>query len=469
MTKISFIIPTKDNPEDLKACLRSVNDSFNKKDYDVEAIIVDDRSSKADREDIITNFVKFNICGNMTVKTLFMQKNVGFIKACNAGIKCVLNEKKLPKYIGILHDDVFVLDGWLKNLESAFDDDISTWCVSSPSNSAADLHHDINVVSDIPNVDKIQMYATLFKTEAFQKYGLFNEDNLTSINIEYEFCKKLIDDGKTIKVIPTAAVSHKSRMSSEYENPNQLTWQKMQKATEYVQQIQNDFVENTKQYVVYTFVKDGESIPMYKTFENDIEYVCFTTNNAFASNEIKYAPWKIYTIDKFAAYFNVPKNSVEMKEFIKLNPHLFFNNFSLSIWVDPMYADLKDVKQLILRMNKDNFVLCGDSAKYDCSYKQIIDMKSQNLMTNEEFENVLQIYKWVKYPAHNGVADTSVMLRKHNDEKCKLAMTKIWNFVQHTYANDQLFFNFVLNSLKYNYLYIPINVMQKTFVERGEA
>lgn len=489
MTKISFIIPTKDNIEDLIKCLRSLNDVIDSKNYEVEVIIVDDKSTKAVRDEIITNFVKFNVCKNLNVKTLFLSKNSGFIKALNAGIKCCLEEKKLPAYIGVLHDDVKVFANFIENLEKPFLTDISTWCASSMSTTLSDLHNvqSLNILElkDNPfndsdmnamieaylkedrtfEADKIQSYATLFKTDAFKKLGLFNEDNLTSINIEYEFCKKIKDDKKTIKVVPSACVKHKARMSSEYENPNQLTYQKAKTVTEEIQSIQHSFDNVKKAYVVYTFIKDGEEMPSFTEYDPNIEYVCITSNNIFVNNAENYRPWKVIGINAFTDYLGFNKNSIEMKEFFKLNPHLFFNHFDISVWFDSSYSNLKNTVDLIKRMNKDNFVLCGDSNSYDCVYKYLLDLRKNGSITNEEFDNILQVFRWVKYPAHKGLADTSILVRKHNNEMCKNVMHRIWNFVQHTFNNDQLFFNLVMWRNRCNYLYIPIGIIQKAFAK----
>ena len=54
--------------------------------------------------------------------------------------------------------------------------------------------------------------------------------------------------------------------------------------------------------------------------------------------------------------------------------------------------------------------------------------------------------------------DSVLLVRKHNDERCKAVMSKTWNFIQNTYANDSLFLNYVLWLNKYDYTYVPENL-----------
>ena len=83
-------------------------------------------------------------------------------------------------------------------------------------------------------------------------------------------------------------------------------------------------------------------------------------------------------------------------------------------------------------------------------------------MTDSDFDNIVQLFKWYHYPKDNGMVDTSLLIRKHNDEKCIAAMNKIWNLVGRFTNHDELFFNLAMWILKCNYMTVPINLLLKS-------
>ena len=238
MKKATLIIPTFNHNEDLFNCLKSLNESIDAKKWNVNVIVVDDHSTKSSREELISNTIKFNIYKNINVKPLFIERNKGFIRCCNIALKVVLENKKQPEYIGFLHDDVKVYKNWIDELSDELDSDINAYCASSMSNSSLDEHSIYSLkIKDIPNsiaeseiqsmilsyvtkemafnADKFQMFATLFKVDAFVKYGIFDDENLTSINAEYEFARRLTENKRKIRIVPLACVFHKTRMLSD--------------------------------------------------------------------------------------------------------------------------------------------------------------------------------------------------------------------------------------------------------------
>ena len=490
MKKATLIIPTFNHNEDLFNCLKSLNESIDAKKWNVNVIVVDDHSTKSSREELISNTIKFNIYKNINVKPLFIERNRGFIRCCNIALKVVLENKKQPEYIGFLHDDVKVYKNWIDELSDELDSDINAYCASSMSNSSLDEHSIYSLkIKDIPNsiaeseiqsmissyvtkemafnADKFQMFATLFKIDAFVKYRIFDDENLTSINAEYEFARRLTENKRKIRIVPLACVFHKTRMLSD-ENPNQLTYSKAIKATNWINEVNDVFREKPKKYAIYTYVREKESLPKFEKFDDSISYICFTSNNDLYAKRGLNFPWQIFKVDAIAEFYKFPKDSYKMKEFIKMNPHLLLKNFGISIWVDSSYNVKKDLTDLSKRMNPNNFMLTLDDPEFDCLYRKLITVKSSSYMTPEEFNNVLQIYKWCKYPESNGLIDSSILIRKHLDEKCKNVMAKTWNFTQNTYPNDALFLNFVMWLNKYDYSYIPMNLVLNNYVEVKE-
>lgn len=489
MEKIDIIIPTKGHVSDLFSCLKHLNELNDAKSFDIEAVIVDDRSSKGDREDIITRVVKYDSYKNIKVKTVFLSKQLGFCKAVNVGLDYSLSKKKQPSYIGVMHDDVTVFDNWLSALVTELETSPAVYGASSLSTSKYDLH---NVQSlKIPElagsefkdeemndlirtfladknpiyVDQLQFNAVIFRKEAFLKFGKLDEANFSSINEEYKLCQRLIEAEKKLAVVPASCIKHKSRMTNPDENPNQLTYDTQRKATEFVDMVQRS-ISDKKRYVIYTFAQRKEDFPRFEEYSELDEYVCFTSVPTSVIDGRSTAPWKFFNVSDLATALGFPQNGSKMIEYLKLNPHIFFGKINVSVWVEPGSARLLHTEDLVRLMKPSTFLLAPDSASYSCAYRYLISLKNGSYIAPQEFNNVIEILKWCKYPEDNGLLDSRILIRKHNDIRCISAMEKIWHFVSTVFTNDMLFINFVLWRMKEDYSFIPLNLMKKAFFSK---
>ena len=356
MSKIvDVVIPTLGHPDDLVACLSSLNESIvDKQAIAVNVVVVDDHSSKADREVVITNCCKFDMFKSLNVEVMFMNKTYGFLKCCNAGVNVALGRKKRPDFICFLHDDtrVFVKD-WLLKMIEEFDLDGTAMCVEGVSSSEFDPHNVNNLEVQgkpdgyIVKEDEIEtyydkffksmqatdvteagLYATMLKTEAFERYGTFQDECVTQIDMELEFFKRIIDAGKSIKSSPKCCVYHKSRLSSPYENSDQETLRKAKAASALNRRIIAE-TSTDKRYVVYTFLDDQESVPKME-FDPTVEYIFFEASQSKVAEH----PWKAFSVEPIADHLGIDPNSSEMREYIRMHPHYFFKTQTASIYLD---------------------------------------------------------------------------------------------------------------------------------------
>ena len=317
------------------------------------------------------------------------------------------------------------------------------------------------------DADGLQMFAALFKGDTFAKYGLFDGDNVTPIGMEGEFAERLRAAGRKVRVVPRACVCHGTRMLSP-ENPNQLTYAKAVKATEFVNSVNAEFKGAPKKYVIYTFVREGESLPKFREFDDSVSYVCFTSDAGLYSKRGIRFPWRIFRTSDLAEFLKCPENSLKMKEFIKLNPHLLLKSFGISIWVDPAYDVEKDLTELSRLMDPSCFMLALDDARSDCLYRRLVEARGSSRMQQAEFEGILQAYRSHRYPPGNGLADTSVLIRKHADGRCRDVMEKVWGLTQSLYPDSGLFLNYVLWLEKFDYSCVPANLVLNSFIRAKE-
>ena len=139
---------------------------------------------------------------------------------------------------------------------------------------------------------------------------------------------------------------------------------------------------------------------------------------------------------------------------------------------DLVYCDFKyinnikgETQEYVRLIDPNNFILTLESSKFDCSYKELISLWKKELITNESYDNIVQLYRWFRYPQNNGFADTNIIIRKHNDERCILSMNKIWNYIFKYKLSENLFFNFVLWFYKYDYSYIPNKLFYSKYID----
>lgn len=150
----SIIICTKDRPNDLTRCLKSLSIYLSRKD--LEVIVVDNNSSSNQTREIVEGYPQIRY---------LMESRPGQGFAKNTGILAANG-----KYIIFTDDDVIVQKGWIENLLSNFTDEkiayvsgqVEAWIVSSDSQQ---------IFEDIAILSKGSERKT-FDTEFFNRFRL---------------------------------------------------------------------------------------------------------------------------------------------------------------------------------------------------------------------------------------------------------------------------------------------------------
>lgn len=517
--KIDIIIPNKSNFSDLYKCLDSMKKYIDVKKYKIETIIIDDNSSKDERELFLTKIEDFK---SLNIYPIFLNKHYGFTKAINTGLTYSLNKKLKPKYIAFLHSDTKILKNWFENLIEKIENDFFTLCIGSItlnekesqciSNVSKMLNKDINLDSylelmrlaeDSENIennyeedlytlndqnwdsldcitftddnanDKISLFSAVFKIEAFEKYGLFNEDLISSIKVENEFCQRLIKNNKNVKLNPKSFVYHKCNQIQTNVNYEILKNAALNNI-EILNSLNNVKI-NKKRSVIYTYVRENEKLPKITNFDTNVDYVCFTNNKNLYENKLDLKPWIILNAENFINVLQLQENilnniDLNVKLFFKYHPHLFFKNYDNSVWFNSsIINNIKgETKEYIKLINPKNFILTLNSSKYNCSYMKLVELWKTNNINDDTYEKVSALYRWFRFPLNNGFADTNILIRKHNDERSILCMNKIWNNILKYQTNEELFFNLTLWCYKYDYSYINNKLFYKKYIDMKE-
>lgn len=231
---VSVIIPNWNGKHLLKTCLTSLEKQTLK---DFEIIVVDNGSSDGSVEFLKENFPK--------VKIIKLDKNYGFAKAVNMGIKLARG-----KYIVLLNNDTESDKNCLKFLVSAADKHSDAGFVAAKILNF--YHRDIidnagdyidggghpntkgTGEKDGPQFNKegYLFMATgggsLFKRWVFDKVDLFDEEYITNME-DYDFCLRAQMLGIKGWFMPQAKIYHIRRATSckEPDNFQYLTFRNM--------------------------------------------------------------------------------------------------------------------------------------------------------------------------------------------------------------------------------------------------
>lgn len=168
---------------------------------------------------------------------------------------------------------------------------------------------------------------------------------------------------------------------------------------------------------------------------NNIDYYILTDND-IPENSL----WKkidFTFLDKYN-YSNIEKN-----RYVKMNPHLFFENYEYSIYVDANIKIIGDFTELINRMG-NQFIGFHLHQNQFCIYDQI----KSCIISNKDNKKSLIIHR--KHllenhmPKQNGMVEANVIVRRHNNKKCIKLMADWWNEFINYSNRDQISLHYVL-------------------------
>ena len=172
------------------------------------------------------------------------------------------------------------------------------------------------------------------------------------------------------------------------------------------------------------------------------------TDRAFENDtKINWTILKFHTEKKY-------KNKIEIikkQRFIKTHPHLFFKNYDISIYVDANFAIIGNLDEFLLRIlspNKSIYLLehpSRNSINNECN--AVILYKKE---TKKHVSEIKKIYNKEKFPDNNGLAETCLIVRKHNDINCIHFMEQWSHEIEQNSHRDQLSFNYIWWKNKHN-------------------
>ncbi len=194
-----------------------------------------------------------------------------------------------------------------------------------------------------------------------------------------------------------------------------------------------------KKVVVYTSIVDSydflRSVP--KNLENleHIDFICFS--NCLSGGFVN--GWEVRPLPVN------DRNSTRICRRLKVNPHIFFPHHQASLWVDGNIGLTRKAVHEINKFSMSDYKVSGFSHPLrNCIYNEakscILEKKDDPELIKKQIEMIRQL----GYPKENGLTETNVLFRKHQDPEVINAMNEWQIWIDGYSRRDQLSFDYVI-------------------------
>jgi len=187
--KIGLVASIKNNLSWTQECIRTLEQSTQKTNH--ETWVVDSNSS-----DGTPGFLQ-----KQNINLILLEQDISIVKGFNLGIKSII-EKYDPEYIGLFHNDVLFVNGWVEDMLKIMGEFPKCGLLGA----ATIMGDDILSLSDEERKtisyggrEKRTVPANIFpwiiKTEVFKKIGYFDEKEFVEECNDCEFQKRMAEAG----------------------------------------------------------------------------------------------------------------------------------------------------------------------------------------------------------------------------------------------------------------------------------
>ena len=247
-----------------------------------------------------------------------------------------------------------------------------------------------------------------------------------------------------IFLIEKKNINHKSSIDEELNN----------KALSYMikENINNNYFNSIKKLkkVVYS-VNLGKYDKIHPfNLQKGFDFILFTDNSNIKYNETN---WTIIPLPKDLMNQNLSR--VKKQRYIKLLPHLFFKNYNLSIYIDSSFQIKGDLNDFLVRILSEKYKI------------YTFEHPERNKILNETYAVVKygreklnmsafirERYKKENFPDNNGLIESCLIIRKHNEKEVINQMDKWFGEIEKYSHRDQLSFNYISwkTGVKFKYI-----------------
>ena len=157
----------------------------------------------------------------------------------------------------------------------------------------------------------------------------------------------------------------------------------------------------------------------------------------------------------------------KLQRYFKTHPHLYFKKYDLSIYIDASFEIKGNLDEFLLRILTPKITIYvlehPDRNSVNNEFEAVIIALKD---TNKTVTLVKNKYKRENFPDNNGLSETCLIIRKHNDLRSIHYMNDWFHEIKENSHRDQLSFNYILwKTGNKDVKYIPKNYIDKYFAQ----
>lgn len=186
-----------------------------------------------------------------------------------------------------------------------------------------------------------------------------------------------------------------------------------------------------KRIAVYMAVFGGYDSLKEPLFSPDnVDYFIFTDEKVKADSKWKKIPYEVYVNDP-------NMTGTEKNRYLKMFPHLLFQNYEYSVYIDGNVQVMADFTPLA--MQTDNFPVAMHLHKdRDCVYEEIRACLNKNKDTKQALLKHCAVLQDIGVPEHWGLLEAPVIARRHHDPVSIKMMETWWKCFWSGSRRDQI-------------------------------
>ena len=166
-----------------------------------------------------------------------------------------------------------------------------------------------------------------------------------------------------------------------------------------------------------------------------VDFICFTDDS-----QLKQLDWQIKPIPRELDGLS----KVKQQRVIKTCPHKWLpDGYDASIWIDGSFQVVGDIMKFVSQYDLGKTPLYTRVHPHrNCIYEEARACIGLKKDLKEVIEEQVARYQCEGYPEKVGLAETGILLRKHNDRRCQL-LGNLWaSEILRGSCRDQLSFNY---------------------------
>ena len=201
-----------------------------------------------------------------------------------------------------------------------------------------------------------------------------------------------------------------------------------------------------KKFVIFTaIVGNYDKLQQPEMIDDRFDYILFSNN----ISQKQIGMWQVRNIP----YYN--KDYTRVARWVKTHPEELLNDYEASLWIDGALVINKEFvyNRIIDLYDNDYLIASMWHNQRNCIYKEAAEVVFLGLEHERIVIDWLRKIRKEKYPENNGLFETNVIYRKHNDKKIKEIDQLWWQCIDQFSRRDQLSFNYVLWKVKIDCLY----------------